>query len=175
MNTANKFIGHLTTINKHKLLVMKLCFKMGLYSQGLKHDLSKYSPVEFLNGVKYYQGYRSPINAEITDNGYSDAWLHHKGRNKHHWQYWITVKKGQLTTLEMPLKYIKEMTCDRIAACMVYQKDKYTDASALEFLENSREKELMPEHTYMKLKSYLTLVKDLGIDKAFEIIKKETD
>lgn len=175
MNTADKFIGHLTTINKHKFLVMKLCFKMGLYSQGLKHDLSKYSPVEFLNGVKYYQGYRSPINAEITDKGYSEAWLHHKGRNRHHWQYWITVKNGQLATLEMPLKYIKEMTCDRIAACMVYQKDKYTDASALEFLENSKEKELMPEHTYLKLKGYLTLVKDLGIDKAFEIIRKETD
>ncbi len=173
MNTIEKFTGHLATINKHKLLVMKLCNKMGIPWRGLMHDLTKYEPVEFLNGVRYYQGDRSPINAEIKDKGYSDAWLHHKGHNKHHWQYWITVDKGQLSVLEMPLIYIKEMTCDRIAACMVYQKDKYTDASALEFLENSQEKKFMPERTYQTLKRYLTMVRDMGIDDAFKIIAKE--
>ena len=173
MKTIDKFTGHLKTINTHKWLVMKLCFKMGIYKRGLLHDLSKYSPVEFINGVRYYQGNRSPINAEIEDKGYSAAWLHHKGQNKHHWQYWITVKDRKLATLEMPLIYIKEMTCDRIAACMVYQKEKYTDASALEFLENSVEKDLMPPNTYKTLKRYLTMVRDMGIDKAFEIISKE--
>lgn len=55
---------HFKTITKHKLLVMHYCFRAGLYRQGLLHDLSKYSPVEFLVGCKYYQGDRSPNNAE---------------------------------------------------------------------------------------------------------------
>ena len=75
---------HFCTINHHKMLVMKGCFKVGLYRQGLLHDLSKYSPTEFLVGCKYFQGNMSPNNAEREDKGYSAAWLHHKGRNKHH-------------------------------------------------------------------------------------------
>ena len=82
MNTLQKLSGHFNTITTHKLLVMKLCFKMGLYSQGLLHDNSKYSPVEFISGVRYYQGDKSPIVAEIRDRGYSEGWLHHKGHNK---------------------------------------------------------------------------------------------
>ena len=84
-----KALKHLQTINHHKLLVMKHCFKVGLYKQGLLHDLSKYSPTEFLVGCRYYQGTRSPNNAEREATGYSTAWLHHKGRNKHHYEYWI--------------------------------------------------------------------------------------
>ena len=84
-----KVIGHFTTITRHKILVMKECFKIGLYKQGLTHDLSKYSPTEFLVGCKYYQGNRSPNEIERREKGYSAAWLHHKGRNKHHLEYWI--------------------------------------------------------------------------------------
>ena len=56
MTTFKKFIGHLKTVNKHRFTVCKLCFHCGLYWQGLTHDLSKYSPVEFINGVKFYTG-----------------------------------------------------------------------------------------------------------------------
>ena len=80
---------HFCTITRHKNLVLAGCFKIGLYKQGLLHDLSKYSPTEFLVGCRYYQGYMSPNNAERMDRGYSSAWLHHKGRNKHHLEYWI--------------------------------------------------------------------------------------
>ena len=83
------FWGHLRTINHHKLLVMRHCFRVGLYRQGLTHDLSKYAPVEFFNGVRYFQGTRSPNDAERQAKGYSAAWLHHKGRNKHHMENWI--------------------------------------------------------------------------------------
>ena len=38
--------GHFRTITQHKLLVMKACFYVGLYKQGLLHDV-KYSPSEF--------------------------------------------------------------------------------------------------------------------------------
>ena len=84
-----KWLRHLCTVHHHRALVRKYCFKLGLYRQGLMHDLSKYSPTEFFVGAKYYQGYRSPNTAERLERGYSSAWLHHKGRNKHHLEYWI--------------------------------------------------------------------------------------
>lgn len=77
-------IEHFKTITHHRHLVQQYCFRLGLYYQGLTHDLSKYSPSEFWRGVKYYQGYRSPNDAERRENGVSLAWLHHKGRNRHH-------------------------------------------------------------------------------------------
>lgn len=170
-NYIRSFFQHLHTVNQHRFLVCKLCFKMGLYKQGLTHDLSKYSPAEFLLGVRYYLGDRSPIEAERKNRGYSTAWLHHKGRNRHHWQYWIDVQHGQIVQLEMPIRYIKEMACDRIAACMVYQKDRYHPSSALEFLNNSREQYLMPENTLKTLREMLVIVAENDLDKAMEMIK----
>ena len=80
-----KLFKHFKTITKHKFYVMKLCFRFGLYKQGLKHDLSKYSWTELVTSAKYYLGYKSPNSNERDTIGYSSAWLHHKGRNKHHW------------------------------------------------------------------------------------------
>lgn len=84
-----KLIKHFITITRHRHKVMRLCFKVGLYKQGLLHDLSKYTPSEFIPGVKYFQGNRSPQAKERELFGYSAAWLHHKGRNKHHFEYWV--------------------------------------------------------------------------------------
>ena len=124
---SHNFWGHLKTINHHKMMVMKNCFRVGLYKQGLLHDLSKYSPTEFIPGIKYYQGNRSPNNAQREAEGCSTAWLHHKGRNKHHYEYWIdypTNKEAGLVGMEMPVKYVVEMFCDRLAASRNYTKDK---------------------------------------------------
>ena len=127
---------HFKTITHHKVLVAKGCFKVGLYKQGLLHDMSKYSPTEFWVGAKYYQGDRSPNNAEREDIGYSSAWLHHKGRNKHHYEYWIDYSMqalpGGMAPVPMPDRYIAEMIMDRIAASKVYMGDQYTDRSPLD-------------------------------------------
>ena len=104
-----KAIKHFRTITKHKYYVMKLCFRFGLYKQGLKHDLSKYSWCEFSTGAKYYLGYKSPNSNERDQIGYSSAWLHHKGRNKHHWEYWIDFTSNGIITIEMPIKYVVEI------------------------------------------------------------------
>ena len=130
--------GHFETITRHKLLVMKYCFACGLYEQGLAHDLSKYSPTEFIPGCIYYQGDHSPNEAEREARGYTSAWLHHKGRNKHHLEYWIdysTTKTG-LTGMKIPLRYVCEMVCDRVAASQIYLGDKYTDAAAWNYYEH---------------------------------------
>ena len=103
----NKFWGHLKTITHHRHLVMRGCFRMGLIWQGLTHDLSKYSPTEFLAGVRYYQGDRSPNTAEREANGYSLAWMHHKGRNRHHFEYWtdLSPKTRTYEPVDMPVRY----------------------------------------------------------------------
>ena len=132
--------GHFETITRHKLLVMKYCFECGLYEQGLAHDLSKYSPTEFIPGCIYYQGDHSPNEAEREARGYSSAWLHHKGRNKHHLEYWIdySTNKSGMAGMKMPLRYVCEMVCDRVAASRIYLGDRYTDASPWEYYDRSK-------------------------------------
>ena len=137
---------HFRTITAHKILVMKGCFQIGLYKQGMLHDLSKYGPTEFLVGCKYYKGYMSPNNAERYEKGYSSAWLHHKGKNKHHLEYWIDYGVGEeggegvaMCGMKMPIKYVAEMFIDRVSASKNYQKEKYTDKSALDYYNNSKD------------------------------------
>ena len=135
---------HFKTISHHRRLVRKGCFRVGLYLQGLTHDLSKFSWTELRVGAKYYQGTRSPNNAEREDIGFSTAWLHHKGRNKHHYEYWIDYSlhgtPGGMVPCPMPDKYIAEMIMDRISASRIYHPDNYTDASPLEYYEMGKDR-----------------------------------
>jgi len=138
-------IGHLKTITKHHNLVCRYCIRAGLIYQGLTHDLSKLSPSEFLVGARYYQGNRSPNNAEREDIGYSSAWLHHKGRNRHHYEYWIDYSADKnnphvLAGAKMPRRYVAEMIFDRVSASRVYKGDAYTDRDPLEYFLRSRER-----------------------------------
>ena len=133
------FFGHLGTITRHRHKVIAHCAKAGILWQGLRHDLSKYSPTEFIPGVKYYQGIRSPNEAERELNGYSLAWMHHKGRNKHHFEYWYDYN-AKVKTPIIPFKYMKEMVCDRIAASKVYYKDNYNNNRALEYFNSQKDK-----------------------------------
>ncbi len=168
---------HFKTITYHKWLVCKGCFRIGLYRQGLTHDLSKYSPSEFLVGAKYFQGDRSPNNAEREAVGYSSAWLHHKGRNRHHYEYWVDYSAheiaGGMAPVPMPDKYIAEMMMDRIAASKVYLRDKYTDKSPLEYYEKGKNNPLMAQYTKEKLEFLLQMLAREGEQKTFAYIKKE--
>ncbi len=163
---------HFKTITKHKILVANGCFKVGLYWQGLTHDLSKYSPTEFRIGARYYQGTRS---AEREDKGYSEAWMHHKGRNKHHYEYWVDLnpKTRRYEAVEMPRKYFVEMVMDRRAACMTYQGKNYTAASPLEYFERSRERTFMNPETQKQLHYVLTMLRDRGEKETFRYLREE--
>lgn len=173
MNKIQRIRGHLRTINKHKIEVTKLCFRCHLYKQGLLHDLSKYSYCELKTGFTYYQGFRSPIDAQKEDIGYSLSWLHHKGRNKHHWEYWLDNSKNGVVAIEMPINYVIEMFCDRVAASMIYQKDKYTDSSALEYYEKGRNIILIHPNTDKLIHHLLTYLSIHGLDKTIEYIVNE--
>lgn len=171
-----KWLQHLKTINHHKWLVMKYCFSLGLYKQGLLHDLSKYSPAEFLVGAKYYQGTRSPNNAEREAKGYSSAWLHHKGRNKHHLEYWIDYSMdadGKMTGMKMPLNYVIEMFCDRIAASQNYNKETYTDKAPLEYFRRSIDHYMMHPETKKLLEELLIMLSEKGQEETFSYIRTE--
>ena len=168
---------HFKTITHHKYLVMKGCFRVGLYKQGLLHDLSKYSPVEFLVGCKYYQdGKRSPNNAEREATGVSMAWLHHKGRNKHHFEYWIDYGLGQdkhMTGMKMPVNYVVEMFVDRVAASKIYQKEAYRDDSALQYFLRGRGNYLMHPETEALLEKLLTMLAEQGEDATNDYIRRQ--
>ena len=158
-----KALKHFITITRHRWLVRGGCFRIGLYWQGLIHDLSKYSATEFGVGAKYYQGVRSPNAAERDDKGYSEAWMHHKGRNRHHYEYWTDMNKA--TRVYEPM--------DRRAACMVYQGKNYHPSSALEYFDKSREKELMHPQTKQELGYILTMLAEKGEKETFRFLKHE--
>lgn len=168
---------HFKTVTYHKYLVAKGCFRVGLYWQGLLHDLSKYSPTEFVPGVRYYQGNRSPNNAEREDKGYSAAWLHHKGRNRHHYEYWMDYSlggvPGTMEPVPMPDRYIAEMIIDRIAACKVYEGKKYTDASPLTYYYKGTDRAPLHPETRRKLERMLRMLAKKGEKKTFARIRRE--
>ena len=171
-------IEHFQTITYHRRLVRQGCFRVGLYWQGLTHDLSKYSLTEFLVGAKYFQGDCSPNNAEKEKKGYSSSWLHHKGRNKHHFEYWIDYSmpgsEGPLLIgMKMPLRYVVEMFMDRIAACKVYQKEDYTDASPWLYHQKSkRVQAVMHPESLALLNHLLQMLADEGEKKTFAYAKQ---
>lgn len=167
------FFGHLGTICHHKWLVAGYCFRAGLYWQGLTHDLSKFSPTEFWPGVRYFQGNRSPNAAEREANGYSLAWMHHKGRNRHHLEYWTDYIDNRMQGVPMPPRYLVEMFCDRVAASRTYEKAAYTDASAYNYFFRSHDRELLHPDTRARLLALLTMLRDEGEDATFAYIRRE--
>ena len=173
-----EYSAHLHTVNRHRSLVRHYCLELGLVWQGLTHDISKYAPVEFLRGAKYYQGFRSPNDQERRETGISLAWLHHKGRNRHHFEYWIDYQvddtgKVTFSGCKMPKKYVAEMFCDRLAACRVYQGEQYTDASPWEYFQKSKDHIMIHPETCALLDRWLALLRDYGEAIALSHIRLE--
>lgn len=166
-------IGHFMTITKHRHLVIKHCKKAGVLWQGLRHDLSKYSPTEFLPGIKYYTGQRSPNEGERAENGYSLAWIHHKGRNRHHFEYWTDYSPvtKRIEPVKMPVSYVAEMFCDRVAAGKIYNGDKYTDDSPLEYFMKAKHRRVIHPETSDLLESLLVMLKENGEEQTFEYLR----
>ena len=159
------FFGHLKTINKHRFLVFKLSVKAGIPIRGLLHDLSKYSPQEFLEGVKYYNGKVSPIKICKKENGYSKAWLHHKGRNRHHFEYWYDFAAPNKTPI-IPYKYTVELICDNIAASLTYLGKNWTAKSQLDYFLNRNDLKYINSDIKKVLIDVYKQVEKVGINKA---------
>ena len=167
-------LAHYKTVHRHRKLVRKYCFRLGLYWQGLTHDLSKYSPIEFLAGARYFQGDHSPNDQQRRENGYSASWMHHKGRNRHHFEYWtdMNLLTKNYEPLPMPRKYLVEMIMDRRAACMTYQGKNYKDDSALIYFNRGLEKDKMHPQTREELRYILTMLAEKGEKETFAFLKE---
>ena len=146
---------HFKLITKHRWCVFKLACKAGIPFRGFVHDLSKYSFTEFFESAKYYQGNRSPITIARMEKGYSEAWLHHKGRNKHHIEYWYDWNAKE--TPVIPYRYAVEMLCDHIAAGIVYKGKNWTKEYPLEYWNNI---ETGRNFYNLKTEKFLTVVKE---------------
>ena len=157
-------IKHLKLITYHKWLVFKLCCKVGQPWRGFVHDFSKYSPTEFWESIHYYTGNHSPITEAKKDKGYSKAWLHHKGRNKHHAEYWVDETATEKTPV-MQYPYAVEMICDKLAAGIAYQGKEWTKEYQLSYWEKERKKTRMNEKLQNFVTEILTQVANNGINK----------
>ncbi|MBQ8439096.1 MAG: catalase [Clostridia bacterium] len=164
---------HFCTITKHRHKVIAHCFRAGIGFQGLFHDLSKYSPAEFIPGAKYYQGTRSPNERERELFGYSPAWLHHKGRNRHHFEYWNDLNPAtkMYEPVPMPVRYVKEMFCDRVAASKIYQGTNYTDQHPLAYFTRGNARRKMHADTADLLEAWLRMLAEKGETATFSHIK----
>jgi hypothetical protein len=167
-------IKHFNTITKHRWIVFKHCVRAGIIWQGLTHDLSKYSPTEFIEGARFYLGFKSPTEREREVYGYSKAWVHHKGRNRHHFEYWTdySVKTKKLEPVKMPIKYVKEMFCDRVAAGKVYLGDKYTNDNPIDYFKKGRAATAMHTETAALLEKWLIRLQKDGEKAAFKEIRE---
>ncbi len=171
----HNFFGHLNTVNAHRFQVMKHCIKAGIPVRGLLHDLSKYSPTEFIPGIKYFQGTRSPNEREREIFGYSQAWMHHKGRNRHHFEYWndYNPQTKRIDPVPMPNIFLFEMFCDRVAASKIYNKEKYHDGLPLEYFLRGKSRHFIDKKTSVKLEFLLTMLRDRGEDYTFRYIRRQ--
>ena len=172
-NYINNAIGHLKTITRHRHTVMSHCLKAGIFLQGVRHDLSKYSPVEFWQGVKYYSGTHSPNETERREKGYSTAWLHHKGRNKHHFEYWTDYNpvERRVLPVKMPVRYVAEMFCDRVAASKIYQGKNYDKSHPYEYFLRGKANRVIHAETSDLLESWLLMLKEKGEEDTLRHIK----
>ena len=165
---------HFKTVCRHKWFVFRECASCGIVWQGLTHDLSKFSPTEFISSAKYFQGNRSPIEAEKEDIGYSAAWLHHKGRNPHHWEYWTDFgPNGEIIANKIPRKYVIEMVCDFIGAGKAYNTAKWTQRSPLEYYNKVRGGRYFHPDTEKEILKYLNYIADEGLDAFYKMVKTE--
>ena len=167
-------IKHFITITRHRHQVIRHCFKAGIGWQGLFHDLSKYSAAEFWVGARYYQGTRSPNEEERARYGYSVAWMHHKGRNRHHYEYWCDYhpETHRMTPVKMPPNYVAEMFCDRLAASKIYQGKRYNQEHPLAYFLNAKPRRSIHPDTSALLEGWLTKLAQQGEDAVFADIRR---
>ena len=158
-------IKHFKTVCKHKAIVYRECKACGIPWQGIVHDLSKFSPIEFSASAKFFQGDKSPIEAEKAKEGYSVAWLNHKGRNKHHWEWWTDFDElGNVIANKIPSRYVVEMLCDWIGAGMVYGKEKWTQEEPLNYYNKVRKGRHFHPETEELIVTLLKIIRDQGLD-----------
>ena len=155
--------------------LFKVTEGLGLGMGGMEGTCGAISAAAVLAGLKISTADLEKPNSKGTSYKASKAWLHHKGRNKHHFEYWIDVslnKEEGLVGNKMPVNYVAEMLCDRIAACEVYRGKNYTSAAPMEYYEFTKKYITIHPETRALLEKLLTILKDEGEESAYAYIRK---
>ena len=161
---------HFKTVMKHKRVVFRECKACGITWQGLIHDLSKFSHTEFAPSAMYFQGNRSSIDAER----YTSAWMHHKGHNPHHWEYWTDFNNdGTIIANQIPTKYVIEMVCDWVGAGMVYAKGTWKQSDPLDYYNKVRAGRHFHPKTEELILKLLVCIKGKGLSEFHKIARAE--
>lgn len=170
--SLNSYWKFFKTICKHKWVVFKECRACGITWQGITHDLSKFGKTEFFSSAKYFSGDKSPHYGDAAENGYSLAWLHHKGCNKHHWEFWTDFEEdGSIKVNKIPYKYVVEMVCDWVGAGKVYNKDKWTNVSPLEYYNKVRSGRHFHPDTEKLILLFLNNISSHGLDEFHKLAR----
>lgn len=123
----HRLLGHTWMVLRHKYWVFHFARIAGIPWQGLVHDLSKFSPMEFRESVRYYTGVCSPIKTcKELNHGLSYAWIHHHGRNLHHYEAWWDDFDRGPHPQDMPYRYAVEMICDDLGAARAYMREAFS-------------------------------------------------
>ena len=99
---------------EHKWNVFIECVKQFIH--GITHDLSKFLPSEFIPYARFFNETNRTKDYKQSDEdniNFQLGWLRHQKRNKHHWNYWVSVtRKDEIIPVPMPMKYVKQMVAD---------------------------------------------------------------
>ena len=176
--TMNKALAHFHTITKHKILVMKECFRGGAVPAGAAPRSFQIQSHRVPGGdADITRGPGGPNNAEREDKGYSSAWLHHKGRNKHHYEYWIDYS--------LDGKHLLAGYADAGPVCggdvpgtgslqaRSIKAISTKTAIPLSIIPNGKAGELMHPETRALLEKLLHMLADKGEEETYRYIKKE--
>jgi len=114
-------LRYLAYVLRHKWFVFTECCKLGIWWQGVTHDLDKFRPSMWFPYVDVFYGNKpSPRDhsgyyddSKVEKEPFLLAWLGHIHRNKHHWQYWVLLHDdGGQSTFPMSDRYRREMLAD---------------------------------------------------------------
>ena len=148
LSFPRRLVGHTLTILRHKFWVFRYCLVAGIPWQGLCHDLSKFSRFEFWESVHYYNGRYSPILVcKLLNDGFSMAWIHHHGRNLHHYEAWHDDFDRGVHPIDMLYPFAVEMVCDCLGAGHAYMRSAFTYQKEYEWWQTKRRRGVaMTEH-----------------------------
>ena len=75
----------------------------------------------------------------------------------------------------MPLVFLKESFCDRVAATKVYKGVNYKNSDPLEYFKSRPSEQLMHPCTACILEKWLTMLAEEGEEKTFRYIRSVGD
>jgi hypothetical protein len=143
-----KGIKHFCLVMRHRHQVIRNGFHLGIFFVALFHDFSKFTPSEFIPSVKYFKGTSSPVQEQRNnEDGYSTIAVNHTSRNKHHWEHYIDIYKGQILVKNIPYKYALEYVADMMSASKTYDKAHFSPDAVLTYFMNKKDMFLMSDAT----------------------------